>query len=187
MTKRLIFSFLLLGMTLSSHVQATVLDFEEFAPGTYFPSPVITKGVQFTGNFVVNDYFISGVGNYDQGSTGLIPFGLETHTMSLVSGLPFNLLSWDMGSFTDSVLSLTVQGMFDGGGSISQILTTDALNGYENFVFSNFTALSSVVFTVGSDSPILDNINIEVVPEPTTLALMGLGLAGISWKRRKAA
>jgi len=27
----------------------------------------------------------------------------------------------------------------------------------------------------------------EQIPEPTTLALMGLGLAGIGWKRRKAA
>ena len=38
----------------------------------------------------------------------------------------------------------------------------------------------------------LDNVSISSVssgqiPEPTTLALMGLGLAGIGWKRRKAA
>ncbi len=30
-------------------------------------------------------------------------------------------------------------------------------------------------------------VELEVIPEPTTLALMGLGLAGIGWKRRKAA
>jgi len=35
---------------------------------------------------------------------------------------------------------------------------------------------------------VIDNIIYQAsIPEPTTLALMGLGLAGIGWKRRKAA
>ncbi len=47
--------------------------------------------------------------------------------------------------------------------------------------------------TGGSDSGSLsDNLSGSItqrssIPEPTTLALMGIGLAGIGWKRRKAA
>ncbi len=43
----------------------------------------------------------------------------------------------------------------------------------------------------GGDTTIIGSYSIvssfSSVPEPTTIALMGLGLAGIGWKRRKAA
>jgi choice-of-anchor C domain-containing protein len=46
-----------------------------------------------------------------------------------------------------------------------------------------FTSLNSV----GVYGPLLDNVNVESVPEPGTLVLFGLGLAGLGVTRRRSA
>ncbi len=62
-----------------------------------------------------------------------------------------------------------------------------------NDTISNVTELriSMAYYTNTSSFEItgIDNVTLHAasVPEPTTIALMGLGLAGIGWKRRKAA
>jgi hypothetical protein len=46
-------------------------------------------------------------------------------------------------------------------------------------------AVSKVEFSMGGSGAI-DNVNFQVVPEPTTALLMGLGLAGLAWSGRSS-
>ncbi len=64
-------------------------------------------------------------------------------------------------------------------------VTSDLTAGKSLVAFSLWGSVSS---PGGPNRSYLDDVVIDAtIPEPTTLALMGLGLAGIGWKQRKAA
>jgi len=77
---------------------------------------------------------------------------------------------------------------FEGDGTFDWSSATSGMAMHTYVSPGVFEALGRVTNSAGVTAIDSEFITVRAsIPEPTTLALMGLGLAGIGWKRRKAA
>lgn len=105
----------------------------------------------------------------------------------------FSLTSIDLARATllpsSPPISVTFTGMPNTGPLVSQTLTITEAEDFETFTFnSSFSNLSSVTWNqVGGPSDhLFDNVTLQVsaVPEPTSLAFLGVGLGSVAGIRR---
>lgn len=127
---------------------------------------------------------LDGIGT---GGTGAL-FVLPGSTLALraETGL-FNLLSVDLGLFDlEEFGTLTITGLM---GNNSERTQTIELGELSTFMFVDWTGLSQVSF-MADVAFIIDDVDAvggaAAIPEPGSIALMGLALAGLIGARRKA-
>jgi PEP-CTERM motif len=134
--------------------------------------------------------FDSTTGAFPGDTTDFFGFG-ESNVITLTGPTPFSLATLLLGPSVlandPATASFTLVGNLVGGGTLNAMfpnLTTATL------ATLNWSNLSSAVFSATDDAA-LDNIVVNEVPggneipEPTTVSLLGFGLAGIYARRRR--
>ena len=113
--------------------------------------------------------------------------GFGTTTITEAGSNPFNLQQLDLGVsyFASSPQTITIEGFVHGGGVLTDTVTID------NIAFSTivlgWSNLDSVLVPAGTDGyTAIDNVVYNTAaPEPTSFALLGVGLAGLGLLRRR--
>ena len=191
--------FVFLAMSGPAYATIIILDFEGVTTVDTAPLPNDYLGFDWSGGDweLVSDSIYTGIfgnsydspnGSYFLDSTN----GLASVTFT--NNTEFDFLSLDASTFAQSdgfvgfsSLTLTVEGYNSGSllGSTTLVLSSSSFINYSVNLFGvdEIRFLSDGAFRFWT----ADNFEIQLqsVPEPTTLALFGIGLAGMGLMRRR--
>jgi hypothetical protein len=184
----------------AAHAGATVIDFNGTSNGGYATVgnsvwagalSLSSAGSMYS---IGNGYVGNDANVYAYNDTDYL-LTYAPYTFTSIGAATFSVQSLDLVAWNATLTSAILTGNFAGGGSIVYTVTLDPVanevkqtgNDFIKYALSGFTGLTSL--TIQGNGPswlAMDNLDIEVtaVPEPGSLAVFGLGLAGLAAMRR---
>jgi len=187
------FIFLLFSFLFGS-ANATVINFDDITTSSQQAISANYAGMNWGSSWYVESSSTSGNGSVSGDYAAFNGFGQLT--MNLSNGLDFDFTgayftSWGSnGTFQSySATSITVEGYNNNAlvGSVSMNLSAGQYDWFQ----TDLLAVDEVRFISSSSSQwwLMDDLTINEstsVPEPTTLALLVLGLASVGFSRKKS-
>jgi hypothetical protein len=174
---------ILAGAGMAAAGFAPVFTFEDLDPGyeaSDIPIPSPYHGFTFSASALgITKYELPGTG-YEYGTIGRVSmYTAYANPISILDGL------WDFNNAYitaawDATETVTVEGWLSGVKKYTQDIVTHNDKAY-GFSF-NFKDIDTVVFTPHGNQLAIDNIN--AIPVPPTVWLLGSGLLGlVGWRR----
>jgi hypothetical protein len=191
MNKFISASIVALGMAVAAPSQAAISYFTDAAAFAAALNNVTVENFADT-TLVPGLSFTSTVGNISGGIfNDQLAAGSQTTTFNFSSAINGLGANFDMSPGGAGVGILWTISLFAGGTEVLSSEVSRNLTG-QFFGFISDSAFDSILFTAGTqangvETYNLDNLSFGTVPEPESLALLGLGLAGIALSRRKQA
>jgi hypothetical protein len=187
---------LLLSVGLTGSAAAATLDFEGITTATIAPVRPGYGGLTWSSEFsVLNSatYHVQPSGySYGTVSGNYVAFNSNGFDVAVTDGA-FDFVGAYLTAAWNNDLQITVEGLLAGSLIYSQTITTDPYGphwftfdytGIDELRFSSFGGTSAGFDGQGTHFA-MDDFTSSVVPEPTTAALFGLGLAGLAAASRE--